>query len=77
VRWWLAVPVAVAISIAGATADLRMEGALRRVFAVAYAVGCLAAVLGVPPSRVTMCAPPRSWTRAASAGTAVPVLVTP
>jgi hypothetical protein len=47
VRWWLASAVAVGISVAGAVADLRIEGALRWAFAVAYAVGCLAAVLGL------------------------------
>jgi hypothetical protein len=59
-RWWLAMPVAVGLSIAGAAADLRIEGAFRWVFAVAYAVGCLAAVLGVSGTGLvaTMVEPP-------------------
>lgn len=59
-RWWLAMPVAAGISIAGAAADLRIEGAFRWVFAVAYAVGCLAAVLGVSGTGLvaTMVEPP-------------------
>lgn len=46
-RWWLAMPLALALSVAGGLADLRIEGTLRWGFAVAYAVGCVAAVLGL------------------------------
>lgn len=46
-RWWVAMPLAVTASVAGAATDLRVEGALRSVFAAVFAAGCLVAVLAV------------------------------
>lgn len=70
-RWWAAVPLAVAVSIAGAVADLRVEGTLRWLFGAALAVGCLLAVLGVsgPGLVAAMVQPPVAAVLAAGGGT--------
>ena len=70
-RWWAAVPLAVVASVAGAVADLRVEGALRWVFAGALAVGCLLAVLSVtgPGLVAAMVEPPVVAVLAVAVGT--------
>jgi hypothetical protein len=71
VRWWAAVSLAVVASVVGAVADLRVEGALRWVFAAALAVGCLVAVLAVSGAGLVaaMVQPPVVAVLAVGAGT--------
>lgn len=74
VRWWAAVPLAVVVSVAGAVADLRIDGALRWLFGGALAVGCLVAVLVVsgPGLVAAMVEPPVVAVLAVGAGRSSP-----